>query len=130
MILWSLSKDSPNSTDFLECEHFAVNVLAANQQILSDQFSKPAGNRFAGVDWRKGANGVPLLASCLANFECRNSACYDGGDHHIIIGEVEHFQSSEGQPLLFFDGRYCVVGDAEEEIGGNDEVAVSRTSKI
>ena len=130
MILWSLSKDTPNVTDFLNCKHFAVNILAADQQKLSDQFSKTAGDRFAGVDWRKGANGVPLIASCLANFECRNTTCFDGGDHHIFIGAVERFQFSDGQPLIFYDGRYCVVDDAENKVGGNDELAVSRASKI
>lgn len=130
MILWSLSKDTPYAKDFLECKHFAVNILAVSQQNLSDQFSKPAGDRFAGVDWRKGVNGMPLIASCLANFECRNTTCYDGGDHHIFVGAVERFQFSDGQPLIFYDGRYCAVGDVETEIGGDGEEAVRRTSKI
>lgn len=129
MILWSLSKDTPNAKDFLECKHFAVNILTANQQNLSNQFSKAVGDRFAGVDWRKGVNGMPLIASCLANFECRNATCYDGGDHHIFVGAVERFQFSDGQPLIFYDGRYRIFGDAGKEIGGDSEVSVSRTSK-
>jgi flavin reductase (DIM6/NTAB) family NADH-FMN oxidoreductase RutF len=120
MILWSLSKDAPNVTVFLECEHFAVNILAANQQHLSDQFSASIDDRFTGVDWREGVNGVPLLASCLANFECRNSARYDGGDHHIFVGEVERLQLSEGQPLIFFTGQYCFLGDV-----GDDKTSTS-----
>jgi flavin reductase (DIM6/NTAB) family NADH-FMN oxidoreductase RutF len=113
MILWSLAKDTPNVKEFLECKHFAVNILSVNQQNLSDQFSKPIGDRFVSVDWQKGVNGAPLIGSCLAYFECCNRVCYDGGDHHIFVGSVEHFQFSDGQPLIFYDGHYCIVADAE-----------------
>ena len=31
---------------------------------------------------------APLIAECLAGIECRLWNTYDGGDHHIFVGEV------------------------------------------
>lgn len=123
LILWSLSKDSPNFKDFLGCKYFAVNILAKNQRDISNQFSTSnreayvwdnlLPERFAGIDWYKGKDGVPLLPDCLATLECRNSANYVGGDHHILIGEVSRFQCFGGQPLIFYRGKYRALSDED-----------------
>ena len=51
--------------------------------------------------------GAPILADSLGVFECERFAVYDGGDHHILVGEVvkASFDSSM-DPLLYFRGRY------------------------
>ena len=117
MILWSLWKDTPAATAFLECEHFAVNILSAEQKHFSDLFSSSIGDRFAGIELSEGASGVPLLPSCIAYFECHRAACHDGGDHHIVVGKVDHFHFSGGQPLVFFGGRYSTVAEPVDGSG-------------
>lgn len=119
MILWSLSNDTPVLGVFLECERFAVNVLAADQQHLSDRFASSINNRFDNLDWYSGVNGVPLIPNCLAYFECCKAACHEGGDHHIIVGGVDRFKYSEGRPLIYFGGQYGVPCDGTGKIVGN-----------
>lgn len=50
--------------------------------------------------------GVPLVNGAIATFSCRTEAIHAGGDHQIIVGEVEAFTESSGQPLVFFGGAY------------------------
>ena len=50
--------------------------------------------------------GVPLLEGAIATFSCRTEAIHAGGDHKIIVGEVEAFSELSGQPLVFFGGAY------------------------
>jgi flavin reductase (DIM6/NTAB) family NADH-FMN oxidoreductase RutF len=38
-------------------------------------------------------------------------AVHEAGDHTIYIGEVEHLEASEGDPLLFFRGQYRRLGE-------------------
>jgi flavin reductase (DIM6/NTAB) family NADH-FMN oxidoreductase RutF len=45
----------------------------------------------------------------IAHFICRKVKQYDGGDHVIILGEVEEYQYNEGEPLVFHSGRYRVA---------------------
>lgn len=112
LVLWSLSLASPSLEAFRRASHFAVNVLAADQQALSERFAQRNSDKFAGLDWREGLGGVPLLPGCCAILECRNETQHAGGDHLIFIGRVEGCSRSDRAPLVFHGGRYRVLGDA------------------
>jgi len=106
LVLWSLSRASPSLPAFRDAAYFTVNVLAQEQAWLSQRFSTPQADKFAGVPWRPGLGGAPVLDNCLAHFECRGHACHEGGDHLIMVGRVERFSHAAGRPLLFCGGKY------------------------
>lgn len=109
LVLWSLSRGSPSLADFLGASHFGINVLAADQHHLSRRFATPQPDKFQGVAWREGPAGVPLLEGVLARLVCRNVRQYDGGDHVILIGGIEHHECFGGEPLVFHSGCYRVA---------------------
>ncbi|MFF5209149.1 flavin reductase family protein [Streptosporangium sp. NPDC000396] len=106
LVLWCLSGQAPSTPVFLRAGRFAVNVLAAGQDHLSRRFATPSSDKFAGVKTYLTSTGLPMLTGTLASFACRTVTTYEGGDHRIFIGEVEHFQRSGGEPLVFHSGRY------------------------
>lgn len=111
LVLWSLGKHNEATlTAFREAGHFAVHVLSAEQEALSNLFASPNADRFAGQALSRGAGDVPLLPDCLAVFQCKTTAIHPGGDHDIFIGEVLAFASNEGAPLLYHGGRYARLG--------------------
>lgn len=112
LILWSLSLASPSLEAFRKARHFAVNMLAADQQAVSERFAQRNSDKFADIDWREGHGGVPLLSGCCANLECRNEAQHAGGDHLIFIGRVENCTRQDKAPLVFHGGRYRALDDA------------------
>ncbi|WP_431858653.1 flavin reductase family protein, partial [Azospirillum sp.] len=97
---------------FLESPRFAVNVLAAGQQALSDRFASRAEDRFAGVGWEPGGGGMPLLHDALARFECAVEHLFEAGDHLMFLGRVERFEHRDGDPLLYFSSRYAALRPA------------------
>ena len=109
LILWSLSRHTPSFIDFTNATHFAVNILESHQHHLSRQFSTPLPDKFAGVEFEEGTGGVPLLHGAIAQFVCRKVRQYDGGDHVILVGEVEQYNYNEGEPLVFHSGRYRIA---------------------
>jgi flavin reductase (DIM6/NTAB) family NADH-FMN oxidoreductase RutF len=109
LVLWSLAKNSSSYVEFTKATHFAVNVLAADQHHLSRKFSSPDVDRFSDVDCVESPEGVPLLCGTTAHFVCRVVKQFDGGDHVIFLGEVEHYKWREGEPLVFHSGRYHVA---------------------
>ncbi|MBM3390814.1 MAG: flavin reductase family protein [Betaproteobacteria bacterium] len=111
LILWSLSRASPSLAAFRAASHFAVNVLAAGQQAVSERFARRGADRFAGIEWQSGLGGAPLLTGCCAVLECRNEVQHEGGDHLIFIGRVERFGRSEAPPLVYHGGRYRSLRD-------------------
>lgn len=107
LVLWSLNQRSMSIGTFRAATHYAVNVLAAGQQDLALRFAAPVDDRWAGVDWRPGVAGAPLIEGAVAHFECFNKSRYDEGDHVIFVGQVEHCDHQPGAaPLLFHGGRF------------------------
>ncbi len=109
MVLWSLSKSSMSLGAFVESQHFAVHILAADQEPLSNLFAKRGADKFAGLCLSRGHGGIPLLDGCAARFECRTAFRYEGGDHEIFVGEVITFEHFPRPPLVFHAGSYAVA---------------------
>jgi flavin reductase (DIM6/NTAB) family NADH-FMN oxidoreductase RutF len=107
LVLWSLSRQAGSMAAFARGSHYAINILAADQKELAQRFAMRDIDRFAGVAWREGAGGAPVLDGAVAVFECANRSRYEEGDHVIFVGEVERCTARAGaQPLIFHGGRY------------------------
>jgi flavin reductase (DIM6/NTAB) family NADH-FMN oxidoreductase RutF len=106
LVLWSLGMFSQALGIFQNASHFAVNVLGASQQAMATKFAKSSEDKFAGVEWIPGLGNAPLLADCVANFQCRAANRYYGGDHVIFLGAVEAYSYNRQEPLLFARGGY------------------------
>lgn len=106
MVLWSIGKNSSSLAAFMEADHFAVHILATDQEHLSGKFAKSGTDKFAGVAIERGHGGVPLLKGCAARFQCRTAFRHEAGDHYILVGEVDDFDHDGHAPLAFHGGRY------------------------
>lgn len=106
LVSWSLATRARSLPAFLAAGSFAVHVLDAAQETLSQGFAATVEDRFAGLDWESGIGGVPLLPDCLARFECSTEKAIAAGDHVLFLGSVQRFQYREGAPLVYFASRY------------------------
>jgi flavin reductase (DIM6/NTAB) family NADH-FMN oxidoreductase RutF len=94
---------------------YAVNILAEDQQALSDCFAnapvEPGRLDFCGAAWHSGASGLPLLDGAIATLECTVVETFSAGDHDLFIGEVDVLGSSDAgaMPLLYFRRRYLRI---------------------
>jgi flavin reductase (DIM6/NTAB) family NADH-FMN oxidoreductase RutF len=113
LALVCVDKQAETYPHFAASAIFAVNFLAADQRELSQRFAVSGGDKFAGVAWRPGQLGAPLLEGTIGHIECRMLHTYDGGDHTIYVGEIEAAQARDGVPLLYFRGAYRRVADTE-----------------
>jgi flavin reductase (DIM6/NTAB) family NADH-FMN oxidoreductase RutF len=87
--------------------HFAINVLASDQEALSRRFASKDVQRFDGIGFTRGESGVALLDGVLGWLECRAESRHDAGDHTILIGRVEAAHAGDGRPLLYYRGGYA-----------------------
>ena len=86
--------------------HFAVNMLADDQELVSREFASSKADPFQTIGYHEGATGAPLIRGAIAAVECKIVDRLEGGDHAIIIGQVEATHVREGKPLLYFRGGY------------------------
>ena len=122
LVLFSLSRKLYSLNVFLAARAFAINFLTEDQQHLSVRFNKALSNKWEQVTYKSGVTGAPVLLPVLAVLECLPYAQYDGGDHVIVVGRVEHIECQDcNLPLVYFRGRYHKLTsstiDTNEETG-------------
>ena len=86
--------------------HFALNILAEDQEPLSRQFAAEVSDRFAGIAHSVDQTGVPLLDGVAAHILCETQAAHAAGDHTIFVGLVTGGACFPRRPLLHFRGAY------------------------
>ncbi len=107
LILWNIAKASRAIDAFVNAGEFVVNILAADQQPLSDHFAQSERPRFESIATTVSDTGQPRLPDCLAWLHCQTDAIHEGGDHLIIVGEVSQFElGRDAPPLLYYAGNY------------------------
>lgn len=105
LILWSIDKSQPSYNSFLNSKGFAVSVLNKEQIDLCYKFSSPSKDKFKDTEWTLSKNGFPIISNSLAWFDCLSWTNYPGGDHQILLGEVNSFDKNDKEPLIFWNGK-------------------------
>ena len=103
--MFSVAKASKRHDSFANEGPFVIHVMAQTQDAIATGFAKDA-LAFENVSYAENAEGIRVIADCLAAFECETYAVYDGGDHAIVIGRVLRFSQNDGDGLLFSQGKY------------------------
>ena len=105
LVLWSIDKTQPSYDTFLKSDGYAVNILTKNQENFCSLFSSPVEDKFKNLEWELSDDGHPIIKNTLAWFNCVKWKDYDGGDHHILVGEVKSYNYIEDEPLLYWNGK-------------------------
>ena len=108
LVLWSAAKGSKRFPYFANAAHFAVHILADDQEDICHGFARGL-HAFDGLDISQSENGVPLINNCLTRLECKHVATHPGGDHVIVVGQVQDVEIRDGNALAFFAGRYGTI---------------------
>ena len=114
LVLWCLDERSERWPIFAEAERFAIHVLPADDEAPARRFAR--GVAVLG-DWEftRIDDGPPCLPEALARFECETHQRIPMGDHVIIVGRVERFNSGPGDALTYFRGRFGTATEPENQ---------------
>ncbi len=114
LVLWCLDKEAGVYDAFMGSPSYGVSILAADQAEASNRFATPGQHDVLEGEAELYATASPLLAGRLAGFDCEVVARHDAGDHVILVGQVMHFDSRPGRPLIYA-GRQYLEGPQIEE---------------
>jgi flavin reductase len=97
---------------------WAVSILAEDDEKTATWLAtrgRPLDGQLDGVPHHPGpVTGAPVLDDALAVLECRTAAVHDGGDHSVVIGQVEGvagpFDPVPRGPLVHYCGAYSRLG--------------------
>ncbi len=91
-----------------------------DQRAISEYYARPErthehAEAEAGARFDRTRTALRCCTGALAYLECRLHSSQDAGDHTIFIAEVEDVVVREGDPLLFFKGKYRKAGEEVEK---------------
>jgi flavin reductase (DIM6/NTAB) family NADH-FMN oxidoreductase RutF len=112
LVLVAVDKRAHSYSEISANGCFAVNILAVEHEALSQRFATPGPKDFSGFKWKTAVTGAPILEDAIGYVDCRLYEILPGGDHDIFIGQiVAGAMREDGQPLLYFSGKYRRLGE-------------------
>lgn len=107
LVILCIQREGQSRAKFEEGGCFALNILSAEQQEISDRFAFKGPKDFSGLETTTAETGAPILKDALGWVDCKLKEILRGGDHDIFVGEiVAGGAADEGAPLLYFGGKY------------------------
>ena len=83
---------------------YGISVLGAEQEELAMHFAgRPKEDLAPRFTWWK---ELPFIEGALAHVGCKVDAIHQAGDHRLWVGRVEYMEYRDGDPLLFYAGRF------------------------
>ncbi|WP_024795558.1 3-hydroxy-9,10-secoandrosta-1,3,5(10)-triene-9,17-dione monooxygenase reductase subunit [Tomitella biformata] len=112
LVLFCPMKSSRSWQAIEQTGKFSVSILSEEQQEACAVFGSRNPDKFGNVDWHKSPGGMPLLDGSLAWLDCTIENVHDGGDHLVVYGRVQAFNSMTNKtqrPLLFYRSQYTGI---------------------
>jgi flavin reductase (DIM6/NTAB) family NADH-FMN oxidoreductase RutF len=106
LVLWCLGNKSDSYDLFAKTEHYAINVLAAGETDFAMRFAGKGDQKFAASEYETLETGAPVVAQSIATFDCKVVQRIEAGDHLILIGETQAFQTRPESGLAYFRGTF------------------------
>lgn len=106
LVLVAVQRESQTHAKLKQAGCFAVNILSAEQEEISNRFAFKGPKDFSDLDFTTDVTGSPILSATLGYVDCQLKEILPGGDHDLFIGEIVAGKANEGEPLLYYQGKY------------------------
>lgn len=106
LLALSINPDNASYPLLRAGDGFTVSVLRQGQLELARRLGTRSGrdqDKLAGVGWRPGRNGAPILVDAVAYFDCVLTGSLRSGDHELVLGQVVdgRILAPEQRPLTY-----------------------------
>ncbi|MED4601987.1 flavin reductase family protein [Paenibacillus validus] len=113
LVLISIGEKAKMLDKIKESGRYAVSFLAADQQETSMLFAgQIKDGRTLDFEW---FDRMPVIKGALGHLTCRVVSEHVVGDHTLFVGEVSDIQLNEGEPLIYFQGKYRELASINEQ---------------
>lgn len=106
VVMVCVAKQAATAPALHESDHIAINMLAADQTEVARRFAGSGGDKFAGLEWRPGTTGSPLLADVAAQLEAEIERRIPAYTHTIFLARLLSVTVYDRPPMIYLDGRF------------------------
>ncbi len=107
LVLVCLANTADCFNSFKKSKQFSINVIGEQQQELAFKFATKGADKFEGDEFAiSELTGLPIITDCVCSLECETRYTYPGGDHEILVGEVQHARINNTNPSIWYEGSF------------------------
>lgn len=106
LILVCLACNAECYERFKNEKQFAVNIIGPEYEELAYKFATKGVDKFGGEEFVVGESGLPILPDSPVSLECSTKNVYPGGDHIILVGQVQYLNINSGSPSIWHAGKF------------------------
>lgn len=108
LVSFGVMKSSTTYPRLRESGRFVVNILSAQQEALALQFARSGTDKWAGVDYTRTDEGLPVLHDTLLWLDCESWNEIEAGDHWLVVARVRAMSAptEASAPLVYFEGTF------------------------
>ncbi len=106
LIMVSIQTSSATYKPMFSAKHFAVNILAADQEQVARTFASKRDDKFSDAEWAPGLHGSPILDGATAWLEAETTERVRVGTHTLFVGRVCELAFTPRPPLVYAGGAF------------------------
>jgi flavin reductase ActVB len=111
LVLVCVANSANSYAVFAECRHFAISLLQPHHREIAQRFADKDVDKFADGGLILTQGELPAVDGALTVLDCVATDRRAAGDHLILIGQVEHAQVHEGEPMVYFSRGFRQISD-------------------
>ena len=86
---------------------FGISILGTTQEHVARHFTLPPAQRPASSSFEyENVGESPVIANALSAMDCKVISEHVEGDHTLFIARVEHVKLTDGEPMLWYGGKF------------------------
>ncbi len=105
-VMVCVQRTSSTHDCLFSASHLAINILSTDQLDVIGRFASKSDDKFAGVDWRPGPFGSPLIERSSAQVEAQIRERLQASTHTVFICRVVDAAATDRTPMVYSAGRF------------------------
>ncbi|WP_242456345.1 flavin reductase family protein [Mycolicibacterium sp. P1-18] len=106
MVMVAVQHTSSTHDCLYRANHLAINILSVDQLDVVNRFAVKSDDKFAGLDWRPGPHGSPLIGRSAATMEAEIRERLHASTHTVFMCRVVHAEVEERAPMVYSAGKF------------------------
>ena len=116
LVLTCLARSAQCFPAFAATDRWNIHVLAHRHADLAMRFATRGAAKFDGAGFTSDRDGLPLREDVSVWMRCAAHSKVDGGDHLVLMGEVEEVAIGDEVPFVYFRRKFHSLESPEEQV--------------
>jgi flavin reductase ActVB len=121
LVLTCLARSAQCFPAFAAAGRWNIHVLPHRHADLAVRFATRGADKFDGAGFVPDADGLPFRQDVSASLRCVAYSKADGGDHLVLMGQVEEVAIGSEMPFVYFRRKFHSLDSRDDQAGAGDD---------